>query len=349
MSVARGLCLLPLMAALGGCHMVVMDPAGDVALQQRNLILIAITLMLLIAIPVMILTLVFAWRYRQSNTTAPYDPDWSHSTQLEMVIWAAPLAIIVVLGAVTWMSTHLLDPYRPLTRLGPSKSVAANARTLRVEVVAMDWKWLFIYPDLGVATVNELVAPVDTPIEFKITASSVMNSFFVPALAGQIYAMPGMETKLHAVINRPGSYEGFSANYSGEGFSDMRFKFRGVSLADFNGWVAAARAGGGELGRGEYLQLERPSTRVSARRYAIVAPDLYPAILGRCVEPGKMCIGDMMRADAEGGLGMAGVRNVISLQNDGRVRRGGDAGPAKTVVAAICAPKAGRDPVPLSK
>jgi cytochrome o ubiquinol oxidase subunit 2 len=335
----RPFMLLPLLL-LSGCNWEVMNPQGSIGQSEKTLLITSVLLMLLIVVPVIALTLWTAWHFRATNTRARYRPDFAHSLPIEIIVWVIPCLIIIALGIITWDSTHTLDPYR---------KIASNQKPVNVEVVALDWKWLFIYPDLGVATVNELVAPVDTPIEFKITASSVMNSFFVPALAGQIYAMPGMETKLHAVINRPGSYEGFSANYSGEGFSDMRFKFRGVSLADFNGWVAAARAGGGELGRGEYLQLERPSTRVSARRYAIVAPDLYPAILGRCVEPGKMCIGDMMRADAEGGLGMAGVRNVISLQNDGRVRRGGDAGPAKTVVAAICAPKAGRDPVPLSK
>jgi len=191
---------------------------------------------------VIVLTLLFAWRYRQSNTAATYLPDWHHSARLEMVIWAAPLAIILVLGAVTWKTTHLLDPYRPLSRLAPGQPLAPGVKPLRVQVVALDWKWLFIYPDLGVATVNQLAAPVNTPIDFTITANSVMNSFSVPALAGQVYAMPGMQTRLHAVINKPGDYAGFSANYSGAGFSGMRFGFHGLSQADFDRWVAAARA-----------------------------------------------------------------------------------------------------------
>jgi cytochrome o ubiquinol oxidase subunit 2 len=200
----RGLLLLPVVALLAGCNAVLLNPSGDVALQQRNLIYISTGLMLLIIVPVIALTFFFAWRYRKSAARDDYDPEWHHSTQLELVIWAAPLLIIIVLGAVTWISTHKLDPYRPLERIDAQRAVAAHTRPLVVEVVALDWKWLFIYPEQGIALVNEMAAPVDRPIEFRITASSVMNSFFIPALAGQVYAMPGMQTQLHAVINQPG-------------------------------------------------------------------------------------------------------------------------------------------------
>ncbi|MBU2286953.1 MAG: COX aromatic rich motif-containing protein, partial [Gammaproteobacteria bacterium] len=158
----------------------------------------------------------------------------------------------------------------------------------------LDWKWLFIYPDQGVATVNELVAPVDVPINFKITSSSVMNSFFIPALAGQIYAMPGMETKLHAVINKAGVFNGFSANYSGAGFSGMHFKFHGVSQEDFNRWVTQAKASDGRLDRAVYTQLEKPSEKVPVRHFGNVDPELYGAILERCVAPGTTCMSEMM-------------------------------------------------------
>lgn len=230
-SLRRWPLLLPL-ALLAGCNTVLMNPSGDIANQQGRLIVVSTVLMLIIIIPVIALTLFFAWRYRQSNKEADYSPDWDHSTQLELAIWAAPLLIIIALGAITWISTHTLDPYRPLSRLDAERPIPAEAKPLVVEVVALDWKWLFIYPEQGFATVNEMAAPVDRPITFKITASSVMNSFFIPALAGQIYAMPGMETKLHAVINKPGEFEGFSANYSGAGFSGMRFKFHGLSNTD---------------------------------------------------------------------------------------------------------------------
>ncbi|MGN6704161.1 MAG: ubiquinol oxidase subunit II, partial [Burkholderiaceae bacterium] len=181
------LCLAaPLAAVLAGCDTIVLNPAGDVAARQGHLIVASTLLMLLIIVPVIVLTLVFAWRYRKGNTKAPYTPDWDHSTHLELVIWGAPLLIIIALGLLTWISTHILDPYRPLQRLDANRPVAAGVEPLTVDVVALDWKWLFIYPDQGIATVNELVTPVDVPVRFKITASDVMNSFYIPALAGQI-------------------------------------------------------------------------------------------------------------------------------------------------------------------
>jgi cytochrome o ubiquinol oxidase subunit 2 len=280
----RGLCVLPALL-LAGCNMVLLQPPGAVAAQQGHLIVQSTVLMLLIVIPVIALTVFFAWRYRQSNTAATYAPDWDHSTQLELVIWAAPLLIIIALGALTWISSHTLDPYRPLRRVDAARTVPAGVKPLTIEVVALDWKWLFIYPEQGIAVVNEVAAPVDVPINFRITASSVMNSFYVPALAGQIYAMPGMQTQLNAVMNRPGEYEGFSANYSGAGFSGMHFKFRGLSAADFEHWVQSAKSGGQELDRPGYLQLAKPSEREPVRRYSLVAADLYDAILNQCVLP----------------------------------------------------------------
>ncbi|HEY0584848.1 MAG TPA: ubiquinol oxidase subunit II [Pseudoduganella sp.] len=300
--------LLLLLAAvcLTGCNTIVMNPAGDVASQQAHLVTISTLLMLLIIVPVIALTVLFAWRYRKGNTSAKYTPDWDHSTQLELVIWGAPLMIIIVLGLLTWISTHLLDPYRPLSRIDEKRPLAADHKPLVVQVVAMDWKWLFIYPEQGIATVNELVTPIDTPIRFKITASTVMNSFYIPALAGQIYAMPGMDTTLNAVLNKPGTYEGFSANYSGAGFSHMRFKYHGMSSADFDAWVAKTKAGGGNLDRADYLALEKPSEREPVRRYGAVEKELYTAIINRCVEPGSTCASHTMAADA------ARVRAVVA-------------------------------------
>jgi cytochrome o ubiquinol oxidase subunit 2 len=281
---ARGLWLVPAVL-LAGCNTVLLQPSGVVAVQQSHLIVQSTILMLLIVVPVIALTVIFAWRYRQSNSEATYTPDWDHSTQLELVIWAAPLLIIIALGALTWISSHTLDPYRPLRHLDASHAVPAGVKPLTIEVVALDWKWLFIYPEQGIAVVNEAAAPVDVPINFKITASSVMNSFFVPALAGQIYAMPGMQTQLNAVINRQGDYEGFSANYSGAGFSGMHFKFRGLSGSDFEQWVQSAKTAGRELDNESYLQLEKPSEREPVRRYSLVAAGLYDGILSQCVTP----------------------------------------------------------------
>jgi cytochrome o ubiquinol oxidase subunit 2 len=270
---------------LSGCNTVLLHPSGAVAAQQGHLIVQSTVLMLIIVIPVIALTVIFAWRYRQSNSQATYTPDWDHSTQLELVIWAAPLLIIIALGALTWISSHTLDPYRPLRRLDAARPVPTGAKPLTIEVVALDWKWLFIYPDQGIAVVNEVAAPVDVPINFKITASAVMNSFFIPALAGQIYAMPGMQTQLNAVINQPGEYDGFSANYSGAGFSGMHFKFQGVSAAGFEKWVQSAKAGGQALSQEGYVQLARPSERDPVRRYASVDPGLYGSILNQCLTP----------------------------------------------------------------
>jgi len=281
--------------ALAGCDTVLLNPSGDVAMQEGQLIINSTLLMLLIIVPVIALTLLFAWRYRASNREARYDPEWSHSTQLELVIWSAPLMIIIALGAMTWISTHTLDPYRPLDRIAPDRPVPADVKPLVVEVVALDWKWLFFYPEQGIATVNEMAAPVDRPIQFKITASSVMNSFYIPALAGQIYAMPGMETQLHAVINHPGDYEGFSANYSGAGFSHMRFRFHGLNDADFERWIARVKNSGQTLSRDAYLELEKPSEREPVRLYADVAPGLYQSILNLCVKPGTVCMSEMMK------------------------------------------------------
>jgi cytochrome o ubiquinol oxidase subunit II len=332
----RILALLPLAALLSGCDFVVLAPSGDVAAQQRDLVVISTVLMLLIVLPVMALTALFAWRYRHSNADARYEPDWDHSTQLELVIWSAPLLIIVCLGALTWMGTHLLDPYRTLGRISSDRPIDRQTKPLEVDVIALDWKWLFIYPDYGVATVNELAAPINRPIQFRITASSVMNSFYIPALAGQIYAMPGMETKLHAVVNKPGVYKGFSANYSGAGFSGMHFAFHGLADAGFDDWIAGAKSDGGALDRTTYLELERPSANEPVRRYASVDHDLYAAILNMCVETGKMCTSEMTAIDAKGGLGLAGIGNTLPLTYDKFARRGAVFGSEPNFVAGIC-------------
>jgi cytochrome o ubiquinol oxidase subunit 2 len=319
-----------LAALLAGCNTIVMKPHGDVAVQQSQLIVVATALMLLIIVPVIAATLYFAWRYRQGNANAEYAPEWDHSTRLEILIWGAPLAIILVLGAITWVSTHKLDPYRPLDRIDAQRPVPAGMQPLQVNVVALDWKWLFIYPELGFATVNEIAAPIDRPIRFHLTASTVMNSFYIPALAGQIYAMPGMETRLHAVINKPGDFTGTAANYSGAGFSHMRFRFLGMTQADFDGWVAKNREGADTLTRDAYLQLAKPSERDPVRRYASVDPQLFDAIVNNCVEPGKMCMHDMMMVDARGGLGKGGLANVS--------RQAAANGRERLVVAGACTP-----------
>lgn len=312
MSRLRLIALLPLVTLLGACNAVVLDPAGDVAMQQRDLLIQSTVLMLIIIIPVLALIVFFAWRYRHSNTTARYEPNWDHSTHLEVVIWAAPLLIIICLGALTWVGTHLLDPFRPISRISATQAVAPAGAPLEVEVVALDWKWLFIYPQYGIATVNELAAPIDRQISFKITASSVMNSLYIPALAGQVYAMPGMETQLHAVANKPGTFQGISANYSGAGFSGMHFAFQSLASADFDKWVAGIKAAGGSLDRAGYVTLARPSENDPVRRFSGVDAKLYDAILNQCVEPGQTCMTQMPSTNAKGGMNMPGMRGSAS-------------------------------------
>jgi cytochrome o ubiquinol oxidase subunit 2 len=303
----RGLLLLPALLALAGCNTVVLNPAGDIAKQQGQLIVVSTLLMLLIIVPVIVLTLIFAWRYRKSNTAAKYEPNWDHSTRLELIIWGAPLLIIIVLGLITWISTHILDPYRPLERISANQKVAEGTKPLEVQVVALDWKWLFIYPEQGIASVNELVTPVDVPIHFKITASTVMNAFFIPSLAGQIYAMPSMQTELHAVMNKPGVYDGMSSNYSGAGYSYMNFKYHAVSQQEFNNFVQKTKSSAADkLDRTGYLALEKPSEREPVHYYGSVEPKLFSAVVNRCVEPGTVCMDKMMAADADR------VRAVVS-------------------------------------
>ncbi|MET0268436.1 MAG: ubiquinol oxidase subunit II [Duganella sp.] len=294
--VRRGLFLAPLLW-LAGCNTVVLNPSGDIAAQQADLVVISTLLMLLIIVPVMFLICLFAWRYRKSNTSAKYEPNWDHSTKLELMIWGAPLLIIIVLGLITWIYTHLLDPYRPLSRLDEHRPLPANIKPMEVQVVALDWKWMFIYPEQGIATVNELVTPIDVPIRFKLTSSTVMNAFYIPAMAGMIYTMPSMQTELNAVMNKVGVYDGFSANYSGEGFSQMRFKYHGVSQGDFDAWVAKTKASG-ELNRAEYLALEKRSIKHPIMHFGSVEQGLFDRIVNRCVVDGTVCMNEQMHHDA---------------------------------------------------
>ncbi|MDN5567295.1 MAG: ubiquinol oxidase subunit II [Paracoccus sp. (in: a-proteobacteria)] len=291
--------LLTIPAFLSACKPVVLSPAGDVAARQRDVLVTSTFLMLLIIIPVICLIVFFAWKYRASNDKATYAPDWSHSTKLELVIWAAPLLIIICLGGLTWVGTHLLDPYRKLDRISQDVVVTNDHKPLEVRVVSLDWKWLFFYPEYGIATVNELAAPVDRPIEFKLTSASVMNAFYIPTLAGMIYTMPGMETMLHGVINEEGVYEGFSSNYSGAGFSGMRFKFHALDEAGFDGWVQDVRAEDSALDHDAYLGLVKPTENVAPTYFGSYSDDLYHDILNMCTAPGQTCMDQMMMQDMQ--------------------------------------------------
>lgn len=315
-----------LAATLTGCSKaVVLNPAGDVAAQQGNLVITATLLMLVIIVPVILLTLFFAWKYRQSNTEADYDPEWHHSSSLELVIWSVPLIIIVILGALTYVYTHKLDPYRPLDRISATQPLNPEVKPLEIQVVSMDWKWLFLYPEQGIAMVNEFAAPVDRPIRFKLTASKTMSAFYVPDLAGMIYTMPGMQTELNAVINKEGSYKGLNSHYSGAGFSGMSFKFFGLNNEGFEAWVQKAKDANQTLDGTKYLELVKPSERNPVTRFSTVQDGLYDRILNMCVEDGKMCMHHMMAIDAAGGaaymkkVGLNLPQDVCSVENADQV------------------------------
>jgi cytochrome o ubiquinol oxidase subunit 2 len=265
------LACLPLM--LSGCSLVLFEPKGQVGIEERNLIILATLLMLTVVIPVFIMTAIFARRYRASNKDANYQPGWSHSYAIEAVTWGFPLLIIIILGTVTWKTTHSLDPYRP---------IESDAKPINVQVIALDWKWLFIYPDQGIASVNEMAMPVNTPVNFTITSDGAITSFFIPALGGQIYAMAGMQTKLHLIANEPGEYRGIAANYNGQGFSDMNFNTLAVSQADFDRWVAQVKSDPRSLASmDDYNKLAQASIKHPVEHYATVQPNLFQTVVDK--------------------------------------------------------------------
>jgi len=258
--------------------MTLFNPKGDIGMQEKNLILLALGLMLLVVVPVILLTLYFAWRYRASNTSATYAPKWAHSTRIEVIVWAIPCVIVIILALVIWRTSHSLDP---------SRAIESQVKPVRVEVVALNWKWLFIYPDYGVASVNELAIPVGTPVDFELTAESLMNSFFIPRLGSQVYAMAGMRTQLHLIADAPGTYRGESAAFSGEGFSDMHFDTKAMSSADFDAWVRKARQAPQAMDAARYRSVSQPGTHVVPTAYASVEPDLFDDVVGRFMrQPG---------------------------------------------------------------
>ncbi len=260
-------------AALSGCaNLTVLNPRGQVGSEEKTLILTAAILMLLVVVPVIVLTVVFALRYRASNTKAKFTPEWSHSKRIETVIWLVPLAIITTLGILTWISTHKLDPYRPL---------AASGTPVTIEAISLDWKWLFIYPDERIASVNEIAFPTNVPINFQITSDTVMNSFFIPQLGSQIYSMAGMRTQLHLISDAPGTYAGLSSNFSGQGFSNMRFSAISTSEEQFEDWVSKARQSPDKLDLDAFEALEKPSEDVPVQYFSDVTPHLFEDVIAK--------------------------------------------------------------------
>jgi cytochrome o ubiquinol oxidase subunit II len=257
-------------ATLGGCSGGVLDPKGPIAAAERLILLNSTAIMLAIVIPTMLATLGIAYWFRASNQRARYMPKFAYSGRLEMLVWSIPIMTVLLVGGVTWIGAYDLDPPKP---------IPSAAKPVRVQVVSLDWKWLFIYPEQGIATVNALTVPVGTPISFELTSSGVMNSFFVPQLGGQIYTMAGMTTRLHLLADHAGTYRGMSANYSGAGFSDMYFNVDAVPAERFAQWVAATRTTGPVLDAQAYADLARPSKAVAPFAYRAVAPGLFSGIL----------------------------------------------------------------------
>src|SRR5713101_536903 len=237
-------------ATLGGCSEGVLDPKGPIAAAERQILSNSLAIMLAIVIPTILATLGVAYWFRASNSRARYLPTFNYSGRLEMLVWSIPAMTVLLVGGVAWVGSHDLDPRKP---------IASTVKPVSVQVVSLDWKWLFIYPEQGIASVNQLTIPVGTPVRFELTSSGVMNSFFVPQLGSQIYTMAGMVTRLQLQADHPGSYRGLSANFSGNGFADMRFSVDAVSSEDFARWVDATRSAGPVLDQQAYAELVKPS------------------------------------------------------------------------------------------
>lgn len=253
----------------------VLHPKGWVALRERRLFIITTLLMLIVVVPVLVLAFVFAWKYRV-GAKAKYTPDWDHNRVAESLWWGVPCLIMIVLGIITWKGSYELDPFKP---------IETNTKPLTIQVVALQWKWLFIYPEQNIATVNFVQFPEQTPIVFEITADAPMNSFWIPQLGGQIYAMPGMKTKLHLIADEPGSYRGSSANLSGSGFSGMTFTAQSTTQADFDQWVESVKQTPGLLTADEYNKLVEPSRDNPVASYSLKEEDLYDQIVMKYMMP----------------------------------------------------------------
>ncbi|KJY80630.1 ubiquinol oxidase subunit II [Vibrio nigripulchritudo] len=229
-----------------GSNMVLFDPKGPIGQAQESLIITSVLLMAIIIVPVLFLCVYFPYKYRASNKDAEYKPNWEHSTKIEVIVWTVPCLIILALGWVTYETSHSLDPRR---------EIESDKEPLTIQVVSMNWKWLFIYPEQQIATVNELAFPVDRPVEFLVTSDTTMNSFFIPQLGSQIYAMAGMENRLHLMASEEGVYRGLSANYSGFGFSNMHFKAHVVDDSEFNEWLSKVKTSEQALNDASYQVL----------------------------------------------------------------------------------------------
>ena len=272
---AKRIWFMFVVVALAGCQPAVLDPKGPIGAANRMILIDSLAIMLAIVIPTIVATFAFAWWYRASNRKAKYLPHWEFSGRIELVVWAIPTLTIILLGGVTWIGAHELDPAVPIE--------SRTAAPLEIEVVSLDWKWLFIYPEQRVAAVNQLYVPANTPLHFKLTSSSVMNTFFVPQLGSMIYTMNGMQTELWLQADQTGTFRGLSGHYSGEGFSDMHFDVRSLSAEDFARWVNGTREGKAKLDTAAYAALAQQSIAQAPSTFASVDRDLFRADRGAAV------------------------------------------------------------------
>jgi cytochrome o ubiquinol oxidase subunit 2 len=270
---------------LGGCSDILLfNPKGPIGDAERFVIIASIALMLIVVIPVFIMVFLFPRKYRAANIKATYMPKWSHSAKIEWVIWLVPAIIITVLGILIWNTTHRLDPYKPID---------TGVKPISIEAVSLDWKWLFIYPDQNIATVNQLVFPANVPLSFRITSGTVMTSFFIPQLGSQIYAMAGMQTRLHLLADEPGIYTGQNQQFSGRGYADMNFKAISVSPKEYEEWVQKVKQSPDTLDLARYGKLEKPSTGYPVSLFSSVEPDLFDHIIRKFAKTMNMNPGDM--------------------------------------------------------
>jgi cytochrome o ubiquinol oxidase subunit II len=262
---------------LTACQPAVLDPQGSIGIAEKTILIDSLAIMLAIVVPTIAATLGFAWWFRASNRRATYLPDWAYSGRIELVVWAIPLLVIILLGGVAWIGSHDLDPAKPL---------ASDTPPLEIQGVSLDWKWLFIYPGQRVASVNQLVVPAGVPIHFSLTSASVMSAFFVPQLGSMIYTMNGMRTQLNLRADAPGRFLGLSSHYNGDGFSGMHFDVRALPPAQFAAWIDATRSTGPILDAGSYAALARQSMNTSPFTFRAADPELFQQIVTQQLPPG---------------------------------------------------------------
>jgi cytochrome o ubiquinol oxidase subunit 2 len=279
--ILRSLTLLTALTLLGGCGETVLAPIGPIGAAERTILLDSVAIMLAIVVPTIAATLAFGWWFRAGNRRARYLPTWQYSGELELLVWSVPALVVLFLGGIAWIGSHELDPAVPLTATNPA------AKTLEIEVVSLDWKWLFIYPELQVASINRMVVPTGVPLHLRVTSATVMNVFFVPRLGSEIYSMSGMATQLNLQADQPGTYPGLSANFSGDGFSDMSFALDAMDASQFDSWIAATKKAGDALDDAAYRGLLRQRTNIQPYTYRSVDAGLFNRIVSLQLPPGE--------------------------------------------------------------